>query len=421
MISQLLACAAILVIMLLISCPFYLSLLVSGAFLTIVINGIPASTVISGFGEGVYKISLVAVPFYMLAGSVMQHTSIGRRLIDAIMPMVSHMRGGVALTGVLSNEVFGAMSGSSPAAVGTIGRVMMPMVIEENGEKTAYGLFASAGSLAIIMPPSINMIIFGAATNTSTGALFIGGIIPSILITIMLAIYIIAISKKKKNVRFDMSKMLKGLYQGVCALALPVIILGGIYTGIFTPTEAGVVSAVYVILAAIFLGEMSWKVLFLSLKESIMLTSQIFILIAASTVFSQGLALTGIPKYLASVMGGLSPIVFLVILNIILLIAGCFFEPGSAIIILAPVLVPIGTALGLNPVHLGLVFTINLAIGMFTPPFGFNLFVIQSIFKQPLEKIARSIIPFLFIYIAALLMITYIPSLVTWLPRLAGY
>jgi len=401
--------------------PFYLSLLASGSYLLIGVKSIPPPMVINGFYEGVSKISLVAVPFFLLAGSVMQHTSIGRRLIGAVLPWVHHFRGGVALTGVISNEIFGAMSGSSPAAVGTIGRFMMPMVAKVNGEKLALGLFASSGSLAIIMPPSINMIIFAAATNTSTGALFLGGVIPSFLIVIILAAYIMVVCQKGQGARFSLKEAVNGIAQGVPALLLPPILLGGIYTGAFTPTEAGIISAAYTIIVALILKEMTWDIFKASLDETVRLTAQIFVLIGASTVFSQGLAVAGIPKMLANAMGELSSVEYLLILNIILLIAGCFFEPGSAIIILAPVLVPIGVMLGLNPWHIGIVFTVNLAIGMFTPPFGFNLFVMQSIFKIPLEKVARACVPYIVLYLIALVFITYIPQLSLWLPMRAGY
>jgi C4-dicarboxylate transporter DctM subunit len=309
------------------------------------------------------------------------------------------------------------MSGSAPAAAGTIGKAMFPVVSEDAGESFALGLFASCGALAIIMPPSINMIIFATSTNVSIGRLFKAGIIPALIIGGMLAVFIVFRSKPVPGSRrFDLKKALESLWKGLPALFLPVLILGGIYGGIFTPTEAGAVSALYAfVVAALAFRELDLKIIVECLKDTVKLTGQIFILIAASTVFSQALTIAQVPAMLGVALGGLGRFSFLLLMNGILLVVGAFFDPTSAILILAPVFGPIASANRIDPIHLGIIFTVNLAIGMFTPPFGLNLFVIQGIFKRPMEAIARSIVPFFFVYVACLLIITYFPQLYLWL------
>jgi C4-dicarboxylate transporter DctM subunit len=324
------------------------------------------------------------------------------------------------MAGIFANELFGAISGSAPAAAGTIGRAMLPMVAQTHGEKFALGLFTSAGALAIIMPPSIAMILFATATNASIGALFLAGVIPAILIGFLLAVYVYFKSPRPgKDQRFDLAFALQSTLAGGPVLLFPVLVLGGIYSGLFTPTEAAAVSAIYAfILPCLIYREMSFAQVVSTMKETVKLTAQIFILIAASTVFSQALAVAQVPAMLSEMFSGMDAFTFLLILNVVLLIVGCFFDPTSAILVLAPVTLPIAEKLGIDLLHLGIVFTVNLAIGMVTPPFGLNLFVIMSIFKKPLEVVARSVPPFIGVYIVALIIITYFPKLYLWLPNL---
>ena len=393
--------------------PIYIGLLLSGVYVLVIMYGIPIDMVITSMFDGVGKFSLTAVPFFILAGCLMEKGTIASRLVNSLSPWLVRVRGGITITAVAANEVFGAMSGSAPAAAGTIGKAMFPAVSKANGENFALGLFASCGALAIIMPPSINMIIFATATNCSIGDLFRVGVIPALIIGLILSVYIVIKSKPPADEdRFNLKFALKMFWKGIPALILPLIVLGGIYGGIFTPTEAGAISAAYVfIVSAFVLRELSVKKVWDSLKETTKLTGQIFILIAASTVFSQALTIAQVPAYLAGVLGGVSPIVFLLLLNLLLLIVGCFFDPTSAVLILAPIVAPIAAHLGIGIIHLGIVFTVNLAIGMFTPPFGLNLFVIQSIFKRPMERIAKSIVPFFIVYVICLVILTFIPQL----------
>jgi C4-dicarboxylate transporter DctM subunit len=399
--------------------PIYLGLLAGGLYILVIAYHIPVDMVVIGLYDGVAKFTLLAVPYFLLAGALMENSSISRRLVDCTVPWLVRVRGGVPIAGIIANEIFGAISGSSAAATATIGRVMFPAVVKSNSERFALGLLTSAGSLAIIMPPSINMILFATATNVSIGALFLAGVVPAAILGGCLALYIFLVSPRPDDSqRFDLKVAVTKTIGGLSALSFPVVILGGIYTGIFTPTEAGAFSAVYAfLLPAILYRELGWKEIVRSIKDTTRLSAQIFILIASSTVFSQALTVARVPDMLVPLVSDLGPFWFFVILNVVLLVVGCFFDPTSAVLVLAPVVAPIANALGIDLLHLGIVFTINLAIGMFTPPFGLNLFVMQSIFKKRLEDIARAIPPFFAVFLVALMIITYFPQLYLWLPR----
>lgn len=400
--------------------PIYAGLLAAGLFILIVVEGIPASMVVIGLYDGVSKFTLLAVPYFLLAGALMEHSTMANRLVGCFVPWLVRVRGGVPMAGILSNELFGAISGSAPAAAGTIGRAMVPLVTKTNSEKFAIGLFTSAGSLAIIMPPSIAMILFATATNSSIGALFLAGVVPALIIGLCLGIYVyFASPRPDESQKFSLKFALKKTKEGGFVILFPVIVLGGIYLGVFTPTEAAAVSAVYAfVLPCLVYREIGFKEVLISLKETVKLTAQIFILIAASTVFSQALAVSQVPAMLQNALSGISPVVFLIYLNIFLLLVGCFFDPPSAILVIAPIAAAIAEPLGIDTLHLGIVFTVNLAIGMVTPPFGLNLFVIMSIFRKSLEEVARTVPAFIGVYLFALIIITYFPQLYLWLPRL---
>jgi C4-dicarboxylate transporter, DctM subunit len=400
--------------------PIYVGLLAAGLFMQVVLQGIPIDMVIIGLYDGVAKFTLIAVPCFLFSGVLMEKSSVGLRLVDSIIPWLVRLRGGVPIGGIIANEIFGAISGSSAAAAGTIGRVMIPIVTKTNNERFSLGLFTSAGALAIVMPPSITMILFAAAVNISIGALFVAGIIPAIIIGLCLSAYIFKKSPSPDpSQHFDLRFALKKLREGTAVLMLPVIVLGGIYTGIFTPTEAAAVAVIAsFFIPVIYYREMGMETFFSCVKETTKVVAQIFILIACSVVFSQALAVLQVPEALKHWLSGTSPWVFLLLLNLVLLLVGCFFDPTSAVLVLAPVVAPVAESLGIDLLHLGIVFTVNLAIGMATPPFGLNLFVIQSIFKKKLEVLGRAVIPFVLVFIFALAIITYLPELYLWLPRL---
>ena len=404
--------------------PIYLALLLSGLYVLAVLD-VPAGFVIATLYDGVYKFALLAVPFFILAGVLIERTSFSEKLIHYALKWSKGVRGGVPISGVIANEFFGTVSGSSAAATGTVGKILFPVIAESEGEPFALGLLTSAGALAIIMPPSITMVLYGAVVNVSVGKLFLTGIIPALIIGVILSGYIVWRAKpvpkqaRKLTAPEKVGPSLRNTVAVISVFLLPVLVLGGIYGGIFTPTESAAVAVVYVVLIAFFiLKEINFKLLLSSLSEGSRLTCQIFVLIAASSVFSQALTMAQVPQKLVNICEGLSPTMFLIVLNIVLIFVGMFFDPASAVLVLAPIVAPVARALGIDLIHLGIVFTVNMAIGMFTPPFGLNLFVSQAVFKKSLEEIARSLTPFWVWYFIALAIITFIPALYMWVPNI---
>jgi len=399
--------------------PIYVALLIMTFFIqTVLIDGSLLS-VVAGLYDGIAKPSLLAVPFFVLAGNLIQSSSMGERLV-LILRLVGGIRGAVPISCVLANGFFGAISGSAPAATATIGKITYPALEKTYGEKLGLGLIASTGALSTIIPPSITMIIYGIATETSVGKLFFAGIIPGIILMAVLAVYCFLKRPLGEGSHVTQSEY-DSPVKGIPVILFPVIVLGGIYAGFFTPTEAGAVAAGYAFLIPLLIyRDFTAQKIKDAIINSARITSQLFIIIASSIVFAQALAMAQVPQMLTTALGGMNPTLFLLMLNVILLIVGMIFEPGAAILILGPIVASIGTHLGIDPIHLGLIVCFNMSIGMFTPPFGLNLFVSQAVFRKPLERISGSVWPFLAIYIAVLLLITFVPVLSTWLPALIG-
>jgi C4-dicarboxylate transporter DctM subunit len=412
--------AIIFVLFLAFGFPIYLALLSSGLYIIVFDMNMQGSSVVLILYDSVARFTLVAVPFFLLAGALTETSTLAKRLVEWLFSIVRHVRGGVPITGVLANEFFGAISGSSAAATGTVGKIMFPEIKKVEGEAFALGLLTSCGALAIIMPPSITMILYGSAASVSTGTLFLTGIVPAILIGVIISIYIVWRSKKvEKEHRFSFKEFILKTKNAFWILLLPVIILGGIYGGLFTPTEAASVAAIYAfIIATLIYKELGLRSIFGALKDSLVLNTQIFIIIASSAVFSQALTFAQVPQKLLALTSDLSPFMFLLIVNLILLLVGMFFDPTSAVLVITPLLVPICNLLGIDLIQLGLIMTVNLAIGMFTPPFGLNLFVSQGVFKKSMSEVVSSLKPFWIPYFLALAIITYIPQIYLWIPKL---
>mgnify|MGYP001473409311 CR=1 FL=1 len=411
----------ILIVLVGINAPIYAALLGATLFLQVFVNNMPLSSMIPALFESLTKTSLLAVPFFVFAGTIMANTSLGHRLINVFAVTMSRFKAGLAIATLFSNAVFGAISGSAPAATATFGKIAHGPVSKQYNEKVSAGIITSSGALSTIIPPSIMIIIFAIATETSVTDMFLAGFLPGVLIVLIVGIYLVFKCRKmditvKKASRGEVRK---ALIESIPVLVIPVIVLGGIYGGLFTPTEAGAVSAAYSLIVGVFvLKDINRKNFFPILKESAKITSQIFILVAVSTVFAQAATVAQFHTALMSLFSGLSATQFLIILNILLLIVGCFFEGGSAILILAPLLAPVGLMLGIDINHLGIVFVVNLSIGMFTPPFGMNIFVSQSVLKQNMGMISRSVVPYIVCYIIALLFITFVPQISLLLPSL---
>lgn len=371
--------------------------------------------------------TLMAIPFFILAGSFMTTGGVARRMIRFANASVGHLHGGLAIASVLACVLFAAVSGSSPATVVAVGSIVIAgMVRAGYSESFAAGVVANAGTLGILIPPSIVLVVYGAATETSVGRLFMAGVVPGISLglLLMVIIYIIArIKDMPRQPRASAREILVAARDSIWGLLLIVIILGGIYGGIFTPTEAAAVSAVYAFFIAIFVyRDISLKkvpdVLIDAAKISVML---MFIIVNAM-LFAHVLTTERIPQVIAEqiIAMDMAPWQFLIVVNILLLIAGAFMEPTAIILILAPILFPIAMQLGIDPVHLGILIVINMEIGMITPPIGLNLFVTAGITKLNLTQVIRAATPWLAVLLTYLMFVTYVPSFSLWLPNLLG-
>ncbi|HWI39383.1 MAG TPA: TRAP transporter large permease [Burkholderiales bacterium] len=370
------------------------------------------------------KFALMAVPFFIFAGGLFSTGGISDRLIRWVEALFGGVRGSLGLTTIGTFEFFGAISGSSVAAVAAVGRTLYP-ALRAGGydDKFSLGLITSGGAIASIIPPSILMIIYGAAAEQSVAKLFIAGFAPGLLIGLFTASYILWYSRSRTLAathRFAWARVIRTTGDAVWALGAPVIILGSIYSGICTPTESAGIACVYGMLVARYVyRELSWKDIFDLAVSSTMLTAQIMVIVAAAGIYSWLLTVSGVPQALVSGMQALhlAPWQFLLAVNLLLLAVGCVIDGGSAILILAPLLVPLARAAGVDLIHFGIIVTVNLAIGMFTPPFGLNLFVSQAMFKAPMALIVRGLVPFLALQLTALGLITFVPEISLYLAR----
>ena len=371
--------------------------------------------------------TLLAIPFFLLAGAFMTTGGVARRLIDFANACVGHIRGGLAIAAVLACMLFAALSGSSPATVAAVGSIAIAgMVRSGYPQEFGAGIVCNAGTLGILIPPSIVMVVYAAATETSVGKLFMAGVVPGVLLglTLMVAIYIVAVKKNLPALpRATLREWLSAARKAIWGLLLMVIILGGIYSGMFTPTEAAAVAAVYSAFIALFvykdlrIGEVP-KVLLESGKLSIML----MFIIANAMLFAHVLTTEQLPQQITTwvIEAGLTPITFLLVVNIVLLVAGAFMEPSAIILILAPILFPIAMKLGIDPIHLGIIMVVNLEIGLVTPPVGLNLFVSSAVTGMPLTATIRAAMPWLMILLAFLMLVTYVPFISLALPNWIG-
>jgi C4-dicarboxylate transporter DctM subunit len=404
--------------------PVFLCLLAAALILLLFFMEIPLVQMhITMFGS-VDKFGLLAVPFFLFAGELMGRGGISKRLVAWVMALVGGVRGSLGLTTVGTSTIFGAISGSSPATVAAIGQIMFkPLRDAGYDDKFSVGVLTSSGAIAIVIPPSIAMILYGTAAEENVALLFAAGVLPGLLIAAMMGVYIYAYAYRRgirERSAFDMAVFLRATKDGIWALGMPFIILGGIYAGVFSPTEAAGVSCVYAIVVTKFIyRDITWKGIWDVAVSSMYLTSQVLIIVAAAGVFSWLLTVSGIPQSMVQWIDSLnlSPWMILLAINILLLIVGCVLDPSSAILVLTPLLLPIVSAIGVDLIHFGIIMTVNLSIGMFTPPFGLNIFIAQALFKVPLKTIYPGLVPFIIINIMALMLVTYIPEISLYLTQ----
>ncbi|MBP3062653.1 C4-dicarboxylate TRAP transporter large permease protein DctM [Pseudomonas chengduensis] len=371
--------------------------------------------------------TLLAIPFFLLSGAFMTTGGVAKRLIDFANACVGHIRGGLAIGAVLACMLFAALSGSSPATVAAVGSIAIAGMVR-SGYPQAFGagIVCNAGTLGILIPPSIVMVVYAAATEQSVGKLFMAGVIPGVMLglVLMIAIYIVARIKKLPALpRASFREWLRAAREAFWGLLLMVIILGGIYSGMFTPTEAAAVAAVYAGFVALFVyKDLKIRECPKVLLESGKLTIMLMFIIANAMLFAHVLTTEQIPQQITAwvVDLGLQPWQFLLVVNIVLLIAGAFMEPSAIILILAPILFPIAMQLGIDPIHLGIIMVVNMEIGLITPPVGLNLFVTSAVTGMPLTAVIRAAMPWLMLLLSFLVIITYVPAVSLGLPNMLG-
>jgi C4-dicarboxylate transporter DctM subunit len=405
-------------ILLLLGFPIFLVLLTAVTVALVFFMNIPLAVLHQNLFGSVSAYALLSVPYFIYAGELMGRGSVAQRLVDFVQSGVGPLRGSLGITTVGTATIFGAISGVSAAAVATIGKVLYPPMVKEGYPKPfAVGLITAVGAIDIIIPPSIPMIVYGAAAQESVPRLYAAGIIPGILIALMLAGYVMWRARSGQfgtGAPFDVRHFLRATARGLWALGAPVIILGGIYGGVFSPTEAAAVACIYAIFVTRFVfRELSWGDIIDAAASTTRFTAQILIVVACAGVFSWLLTVNQVPATLVSWLQslGVGQLTFLLLVNVLLLLVGCILDPLSAILLLTPLLIPVVKALGIDTVHFGIIMTVNLAIGLFTPPFGINIFVAQSVLGVDLKSIYRGILPFVVLYLIALALITYVPSI----------
>lgn len=415
------------VILLILGFPIFVILMVSSVIALVWIMDLPLTMIQTEMFGSVDNYKLIAVPFFIFAGAIMAQGGISRRLVEWVLAILGGIRGSLALTTVGACTVFGAISGSSPATVAAVGGMLFPSLREKGyPEKFASGLLASSGAIAGIIPPSIAMILYGAAAEESVRHLFIAGIVPGLFIAFVMGVYIYFYARQKgirEGGSFELAILGRTTKSGSWALGTPLIILGGIYLGVFSPTEAAGVACLYsMLVATLIYRDLTLSGLWKVTVESIYLTAQVLIIVGAATLFSRLLTIAGVPQTMVEWITNLevSTWVVLLVINILLLVVGCVLDPASAILVLAPILKPVVAAAGVDPVHFGIIMTVNVSIGMFTPPFGLNIFITQALFRVPLSSLYPGLVPFIIINLLALGVVTYWPDLSLVLVRLIG-
>ena len=406
------------VILLIIGFPIFLILLVTSIIAVLTVADVPTEAIQTYMFGSLDNFPLLAVPFFVLAGEIMAQGGIARRIIAMVMAIVGGVRGSLAVTTVAASELFGAMSHTAVGTVVAMGRMIYPSLKESGyNERFAVGLIASSGAIAVVIPPSIAMILYAISAEQSAVLLFTAGILPSLLIGLIDAAYVMGYARVKSvplgtPARWDtIWKTSKEASWSIGSLA---VIFGGIYGGVFTPTEAAGVAVVYSLLVTMFVHrEVDLAGLWRILVASAYLISQILLIVTSAGIYSWLLTTSGIPQQIVASINAMHmpPWELLLILNVGLLVAGSFLEPPAAILILTPLLLPIVRDVGVNAIHFGIIVAVNLSLGMYTPPFGLNLFSSQAIFNAPLGRIYLGVLPFLLVNFVALMVITYVPEI----------
>lgn len=411
--------------LMLIGVPVAVSLGASTVLTMLLFTSLDVAEVPQRIFDGINKFPLMAIPMFILAGNLLSKGGSARRIIDFAKSMVGHLPGGLPMSSIFACVIFAAVSGSSPATVVAIGSIMFTAIKEAGYPKEyAVGGITTAGSLGILIPPSVVMIVYGVTSNASIAELFMAGVVPGLMLGGMMIAQTYFGAKRlgfKATTPEPWSERIKKFFRAFWALLIVVVVIGGIYGGIFTPTEAAAASAIYALIISLFVyKDIKFKDLWDICLESAITTAMIFFIIANAVVFAYLLTSENIPQTIADsiLAANIGKIGFLIIVNVLLFIMGQFMEPSSVVMIMVPLLLPIATALGVDPVHFGILLIVNMEIGMITPPVGLNLFVASGLTGMNLKDVIVSCLPWTLTLFIGLILVTYIPEISLWLPNL---
>ncbi|MGW8158981.1 MAG: TRAP transporter large permease [Desulfoprunum sp.] len=417
----------VLLVLMLTGMPISISLGLTVLTFLFTMTQVPLESVALKLFSGIEKFEIMAIPFFILAGNFLTHGGVARRMIDFAASMVGHWYGGLALAGVMACALFAAVSGSSPATVVAIGSILLPGMIKAGFPmKFGAGVITTSGALGILIPPSIVMVMYSVATNTSVGALFMAGVIPGLILATMLGGITWYRAMKfdyPRQPKASWLERLRTFRKAVWGLMLIIVVMGGIYSGVFTPTEAAAMSAVYAFFVSVFVyKDLTLKDVPKVLLSSANMSAMLLYIITNAVMFSFILANENIPQLLTDwlIDKGLGQIAFLFAVNILLLMAGNFMEPSSIMLIFAPIVFPVAMKLGIDPVHLGILMTVNMEVGMCHPPVGLNLYVASGLTKMGITELTVAVWPWLLTMLVFLIGVTYWPTMSIWLPKALG-
>lgn len=413
-------------ILLALSFPIFLALLVPTIIsFELFQPNISATVIGQRMVAGVNTFALLAVPLFIFAADVIARGEIGGRLVRLSERLVGHITGGLAIATVLTCMFFGAISGIGAAAVVSVGPILYPALMRQGyGRGFALGLILSASTIAMLIPPGVAMILYSVQTGTSIEQVFLAGLSGGTILGGALAVYSYVYARRRGIVSSERASLREigvAFKESLWALGLPVVIIGGIYGGVFTPTEAAAIAVTYAVLLEVLIyRKISPRQLFDISTGSAGVIAMLMILIAAGSVMTWTMTTAQIPQQISLLLGDASPLMILLLINVIFLVVGMFVDPNAAIIVLTPLVFPAAQLAGIDPIHLGIVIVLNLAIGMITPPFGLNIFIASSTFKAGYGEIIKSVVPFVVLALAVLLLITYVSPTITWLPQMQG-
>lgn len=418
---------SLLLVLMLTGMPISISLGLTVLTFLLTMTQVPLESVALKLFTGIEKFEIMAIPFFILAGNFLTHGGVAKRMINFATSMVGHWYGGLGLGGVVACALFAAVSGSSPATVVAIGSILLPAMVKAGfPPRFGAGVITTSGALGILIPPSIVMVMYSVATNTSVGALFMAGVVPGLVLAFLLGFttwYRAWKNKYPRQPKASFAQRVKSFKDAFWGLMLIVVVMGGIYSGMFTPTEAAAMSAVYAFIIAVFVyKDLTLKDIPRILLSSANMSAMLLYIITNAVLFSFVMTNENIPQALSEVIvnSGLGVIGFLLAVNVILLVAGNFMEPSSIVLIFAPIMFPIAMKLGIDPVHFGILMVVNMEVGMCHPPVGLNLYVASGITKMGITELTIAVWPWLLTMLGFLVVVTYWPALSLALPRYLG-